>query len=184
MLLILILVIGAFVAIIYFDVNENTFTKEKESNSNADIGTENVSEVVKVGNVEGNEEDIDKYVNPFHEEYKQEELRDRHYQDYIHKMSHQKVIADTKWGFYKITDVRIDWLLASLDVTYDFLDEGKIYREILTKWKNEDFSKIDQDHNTIWNLQGGSIGEATGILSAEEEKEYIENTREEKGKTE
>ena len=184
MLLILILVIGAFIAIIYFDVNENYFTKEKETNSNAGIENENVSEVVKVGNVEENEENIDKYVNPFHEEYKQEELRDRHYQDYIHKMSHQKVIADTKWGFYKITDVRIDWLLASLDVTYDFLDEGKVYREILTKWKNEDFSKVDQDHNTIWNLQGGSIGEATGILSTEEEKEYIENTREEKGKTE
>jgi len=184
MLLILILVIGAFIAIIYFDVNENYFTKEKETNSNAGIENENVSEVVKVGNVEKNEENIDKYVNPFHEEYKQEELRDRHYQDYIHKMSHQKVIADTKWGFYKITDVRIDWLLASLDVTYDFLDEGKVYREILTKWKNEDFSKVDQDHNTIWNLQGGSIGEATGILSTEEEKEYIENTREEKGKTE
>jgi len=184
MLLILILVIGAFIAIIYLDVNENYFTKEKETNSNAGIENENVSEVVKVGNVEENEENIDKYVNPFHEEYKQEELRDRHYQDYIHKMSHQKVIADTKWGFYKITDVRIDWLLASLDVTYDFLDEGKVYREILTKWKNEDFSKVDQDHNTIWNLQGGSIGEATGILSTEEEKEYIENTREEKGKTE
>src|SRR5690625_2945227 len=134
MLLILILVIGAFIAIIYFDVNENYFTKEKETNSNAGIENENVSEVVKVGNVEKNEENIDKYVNPFHEEYKQEELRDRHYQDYIHKMSHQKVIADTKWGFYKITNERIDWLLGSLEKTYDSLNEGKIYRDILTKW--------------------------------------------------
>lgn len=186
MLVILILVIGAIVGIIYLDVNGNFFTKEKESNSNAsaNLENENVSEVVKVGNVEENEGNIDKYVNPFHEEYQQEELRDRHYQDYIHKMSHQKVIADTKWGFYKITDQRIDWLLESLDVTYDFLNEGKIYKEILTKWKNGDFSKVDQDHNTIWTLQGGSIGEATGILSAEEEKEYIENTREEKGDTE
>src|SRR5690625_4610589 len=184
MLLILILVIGAFIAIIYFDVNENYFTKEKETNSNAGIENENVSEVVKVGNVEKNEENIDKYVNPFHEEYKQEELSDRHYQDYIHKMSHQKVIADTKWGFYKITDERIEWLLKSLEINYESLYEGKTYRDILSKWKNGNFSQVDQDHNVIWRLQGGSIGEATGILNAEEEKEYVENTREAKGKTE
>ena len=186
MVSLLFLVIIGIIAVVYFDINENLF--KEADNSNADTNQENIREVVKVGQ-EDLEEEIkkeseEKYVNPFQEEYTQEELTDRHYQDYIHKMSHQKVIADAKWGFYKITNERIDWLLDSLEKTYDSLNEGKIYRDILTKWKNEDFSKVDQDHNTIWNLQGGSIGEATGILSAEEEKEYIENTREEKGKTE
>jgi len=185
MVAILVIVIVGFATVLYFDINENPFTKDDHSHS--DANQESVSEVVKVGqeDIGGEEkEKQEKFENPFHEAYQQVELRDRHYQDYIHKMSHQKVIADTKWGFYKITDERIGWLLDSLEITYEFLDEGKIYKDILTKWKNGDFSKIDQDHNTIWSLQGGSIGEATGILSEDEEKEYLENTREEKGKTE
>lgn len=141
MMFILMLVISAFVAIIYFEVNENPFTKDKQSNLNENVEDINESDVVKVGNVDDSIGDINKYVNPFREEYNPEQLTDRHYQDYIHKMSHQKVIADTKWGFYRITDERIDWLLESLDITYDFLKDGKIYREILTRWKNEDFSR-------------------------------------------
>ncbi len=178
---ILVIVIGAFGIKLYLDFNEPAFHVEESPDR------EKENEVVEVGRVDNkvlDEENENVYVNPFHEKYTQEELTDRHYQDYIHKMSHQKVIADTKWGFYEITDERIDWLLESLEITYDALNDGKIYRDILTKWKNDDFSRVDQDHNAIWHLQGGSIGEATGILSTEEEKEYIANTREEKGKTE
>lgn len=175
----LVVVIGVFGIKIYLDINEPSLNVEESSDG------EEVKEVLDVDRVE--EKILDEenqYVNPFHEEYKQEELTDRHYQDYIHKMSHQKVVADTKWGFYLITDERIDWLLESLETTYESLGDGKTYRDILSRWQNEDFSRVDQDHNTIWNLQGGSIGKATGILNAEEEKEYIENTHEAKGKTE
>lgn len=175
----LIVVIVVFGMKLYSDFNETSLPVEENTND------EEFNEVVEVGRVEEKESDSDvneenEYVNPFHESYTSEELTDRHYQDYIHKMSHQKVIADTKWGFYRITEERIDWLLESLEVTYDSLNEGKIYREILMRWKSEDFSRVDQDHNVIWRLQGGSIGEATGILSAEEEKRYIEDTSEKK----
>lgn len=173
---VLILVIGSFVTIIYFDFNGFSFNVKDSPNLEEDI----------TGNNEVIQMDIEKepkkqeYLNPFNQKQKQEELTDRHYQDYIHKMSHQKVIADTKWGFYLITDERIEWLLESLEITYDSLDDGKIYRDILSKWKNGDFSKVDQDHNMIWNIQGGSIGKATGILNKEEEENYIENTTEAK----
>lgn len=173
----LIIVIGVFGIKVYLDFNEPSLHVEESPDE------EEVNEVVEVGRVEEsdlNENEEKEYLNPFHEAYKQEDLADRNFQDYIHKMSHQKVIADTKWGFYLITEERIDFLLESLEVNYDSLNEGKIYREILMRWKNEDFSRVDQDHNAIWGLQGGSIGEATGILSAEEEKRYIEGTTEKK----
>lgn len=173
----LILVIGTFAVIIYFDINDQSFNVRDSPKEDDEV----VNKIVEVDHKNiGELEQNQAYQNPFNEEHKQEELTDRHYQDYLHQMSHQKVVADTKWGFYLITDERMDWLLESLEITYDSLNEGKIYRNILSKWKNGDFSTVDQDHNVIWRLQGGSIGEATGILSADEEKEYIQNTREEK----
>ena len=43
---------------------------------------------------------------------------------------------------------------------------------------SSDFSQVDQDHNTVWRLQGGTIGEATGILTPKEEQAYIESHKE------
>ncbi|WJH33740.1 DUF6241 domain-containing protein [Paenibacillus sp. CC-CFT747] len=48
--------------------------------------------------------------------------------------------------------------------------------EIARKWKAGDFSTVDQDHNFFWGLEGGNLGKAEGILSAAEEKEFIEKT--------
>ncbi len=50
-----------------------------------------------------------------------------------------------------------------------------VYRDILERWADGDFSRVDQDHNAIWNMQNGTIGKATGILNAEEEKVYKES---------
>nr|WP_238482656.1 DUF6241 domain-containing protein [Lederbergia galactosidilytica] len=91
-------------------------------------------------------------------------------------MSHQKIIADEKWGFYEITPERIDWLLHGLKQT-DF-KSASLYKDILERWKEGDFSKVDKDHNAIWQLQGGTIGKATGILSPEEEETFLQETKE------
>lgn len=115
------------------------------------------------------------YINPFGDLKKLEDLTDGDYQNYIHKMSHQKVRADVKWGFYEITSERIYWLLEGLDQVK--LEHREIYRDILERWVNDDFSQVDKDHNSIWRLQGGTIGEATGILSPEEEEEYIKSQK-------
>lgn len=115
------------------------------------------------------------YENPFGESKAHRHLRDGDYQNYIHQMAHQKVIADVKWGFIEITEERIDWLLKGLQETE--LEHEDVYRDILERWATDNFGQVDQDHNTIWRLQGGTIGEATGILSPEEEEAYIKSAR-------
>ncbi|WP_188456303.1 DUF6241 domain-containing protein [Virgibacillus oceani] len=126
------------------------------------------------------EEDLtvfkEKGLNPFGEDTKMEELTDIRYQEYIHGMSHQKVKASKKWGFYEIHPERIQWLLDGLDKV-DLANE-KVYRDILKKWSEANFSSADDDHNTIWNLQGGTVGRAIGVLSAEEEQKYVDNQSE------
>ncbi|MGI8314881.1 DUF6241 domain-containing protein [Halobacillus mangrovi] len=110
--------------------------------------------------------------NPFGQAVAGSEMTDDTYQEYIHWMSHQKVKAKEKWGYYELHPKRIDWLLEELEQT-DVTHE-KVYREILEKWKAEDFSTVDEDHNRIWRLQDGSVGKASGILSPDEEQAYIE----------
>ena len=115
----------------------------------------------------------EKGLNPFGQQTTLEQLTDTDYQEYIHGMSHQKVQAEQKWGFYHINSERIDWLLDGLNNTE--LSHSNVYRQILEKWANGDFQTADNDHNAIWELQGGTIGRATGVLSSEEEKKYIES---------
>lgn len=112
-------------------------------------------------------------LNPFGEPTKMNELDDYIYQEYIHGMSHQKVKASKKWGFYEVHPNRIKWLLEGLDEVE--LDNESIYRDILEKWSDGKFSSVDDDHNAIWSLQNGTVGKATGILSTDEEQAYVES---------
>jgi len=97
---------------------------------------------------------------------------------YIHRMSHQKVRAEEKWGFYLITDERIEWLLDAVKQNKDHLMYGDEYLEILTRWSESDFSKVVEEHNWVWKIQGGTDEKekATGILS-EKKNENIFITR-------
>ncbi|MGD7010374.1 DUF6241 domain-containing protein [Metabacillus sp. 84] len=95
-------------------------------------------------------------------------------QNAIHGMSHQKVEAEDKWGFIPLTSERIKRLIAVLQHNQENYEHYRTYKEILDRWNDNDFSKVDHDHNRIWELQNGNVGKATGILSAEEEKEFIE----------
>ncbi|MGP4073287.1 DUF6241 domain-containing protein [Piscibacillus sp. B03] len=124
-----------------------------------------------------NSED-DASLNPFGDPYSSDDMSDSRVQEYIHKMSHQKVQASEKWGFYRITDERIAWLQESLDASEESLKHYNLYKSILDRWAAGDFSRADEDHNAIWKLQGGTIGRATGILSAEEERAYINSAKE------
>lgn len=91
----------------------------------------------------------------------------------IHKMSHQKVKAQKKWGALQITDERVERLIEVVEANN--YNNSSIYLSILNRWAEGDFSKVDHDHNEIWSLQGGTVGRATGILSEEEERQYIES---------
>lgn len=92
----------------------------------------------------------------------------------IHSMSHQKVIADKKWGAIPLTTERVNRLIEAVEGNRSGYANSKLYLDILTRWANGDFSRVDSDHNAIWNLQGGTVGKATGIASPQEEKEFIE----------
>lgn len=112
--------------------------------------------------------------NPFGEKIAQEELDDSDIQEYIHGMSHQKVRAEEKWGFYELNSTRVNWLLEGLNKA-GRLNHEQVYIGILDNWMDGDFSSIDDDHNAIWSIQGGTVGKATGILSEEEEQAYIDS---------
>jgi len=91
----------------------------------------------------------------------------------IHKMTHQKIVASDKWGAIEMTKERIDELYELVDKS-DFEHRGEL-KTILDRWKAGDFSRVDEDHNTVWRIQGGSIGRAQGIMSKEQEDIFIEN---------
>ena len=102
------------------------------------------------------------------------DMKEDEIMDAIHKMSHQKVVSSKKWGAIPLTPGRVNQLLKVVQKNEKNYDHSSVYKEILERWSQGDFSSVDEDHNEIWNLQGGTVGKAVGILSVEEEKKYIE----------
>ena len=96
-------------------------------------------------------------------------------QQIIHSMSHQKVKADHKWGKIIITQERIALLINAVEENKASWENSKLYLDILNRWHEGDFSKADEDHNVIWELQGGNIGRAEGLLNAIEEQKYLDS---------
>lgn len=90
---------------------------------------------------------------------------------FMHEMTHQKVEADEKWGFRPMNDTTILMLIERLEKG-EFSYKHELI-EIATRWSIGDFSVVDEDHNYIWQLQGGTVGKATGILSPAEEQQYV-----------
>lgn len=88
----------------------------------------------------------------------------------LHYMTHQKVTATTKWGSLEITDERINELVKVLDEKE--FEHEIYYRETLKDWKAGDFSNSVDVHNRIWNAQGGTLGRALGLMTADEEAVY------------
>ena len=100
-------------------------------------------------------------------------MEDYQLENAIHFMSHQKIEADEKWGLLPLTTERVTRLINVIETNQNDYKNSELYLNILNRWSKNDFSQIDRDHNEIWALQGGTIGRATGILSYEEELEYI-----------
>lgn len=91
----------------------------------------------------------------------------------LHKMTHQKIKADKKWGAIPLVE-------KTVDEAYELVKTNKtknhdVLLAIVTKWKNKDFSSVDDDHNTIWTIQGGNTGRATGKMNETEERKFIIN---------
>lgn len=91
----------------------------------------------------------------------------------MHKMTHQKVIASEKWGIIQMNQESISKAKQLLQAS-DFNSKEELL-EMVSRWEKGQFNQVDDDHNFIWSLQGGSIGRATGILTDQQEQEFIEN---------
>ncbi|MGN8843335.1 DUF6241 domain-containing protein [Niallia sp. HCP3S3_B10] len=95
-------------------------------------------------------------------------MKELEIQDAIHQMSHTKVYADEKWGSIEPTQGRIARLLEVIKENTDVYENSRLYLSILERWQENDFSNAVEDHNDIWNLQDGTIGKATRLLTEEE----------------
>lgn len=100
-----------------------------------------------------------------------EQITDQKMAEFIHCMSHQYVQAAEKWCFIENTPARVDHLLALLDDTS--LEHGDTWRTILTRWDQGNFTLADADHNAAWNVLGGTVGRATGLLTPKEVDAYL-----------
>lgn len=89
----------------------------------------------------------------------------------MNKMCHQKIEASEKWGAIPMIPDTINAVYTIVEAS-KFTDKEELL-QILTKWKNNDFSSVDSDHNTVWQLEGGTVGKATGIATPKEEAEFI-----------
>ncbi|MGG1630912.1 DUF6241 domain-containing protein [Rossellomorea sp. NRS-1567] len=165
--------LGVYIAVGSLDMGTGT------SESQQDPSDGNVEQTAGVEMKDDGDEakKVSKGGNPFGEEVKTP-LSEKLMQQYIHAMSHQKVAAKEKWSFFEITDERIDYLLNQLEIN-QYKHEGT-YKDILTSWKEGDFSGAVSDHNKVWRIQEGTIGKATSLLSPKEEEVYLNKQKTEK----
>lgn len=96
----------------------------------------------------------------------------------MHKMVHQKVKAEDKWGAIPMSDDTVSQLIEFLEKS-DLRSKDALLK-IAHDWKAGNFSHADKDHNFFWEQQGGTIGKAYGLLTPEEEAEFIKNNFENK----
>lgn len=95
--------------------------------------------------------------------------------DMIHRMTHQKVRAESKLGHLKITDERIDEVISILE-KYDVDDRTFLHEEMLD-WKDGDFSNSVKVHNVITQPSEANRvnpGAAYGMLYPDEEEKFME----------
>lgn len=104
---------------------------------------------------------------------------DENIQTALHEMAHQKTKADQKWGYIFITQERIESLLEIINS--NDVAQKSTYVDILERWKQGKYEKVDTDHNKIWKLQSGNLGEGKGVMSQAEQKELINQVFIQKG---
>lgn len=93
-------------------------------------------------------------------------------QNAIHHMSHSMVYADKKWGHLEPSQERIERLLEVLKQNQSSYENTGLYISILERWQEGDYSHAVSDHNQMWNLQEGTVGKATRLLSNDEVNSY------------
>ena len=73
-----------------------------------------------------------------------------------------------------MSEENIGNMLKIVKENYDHYKHSDFYEKTLLSWQEGDFSNAVSVHNTIWNWHNGTVGRATGLMSAEQEAEYVE----------
>ena len=103
------------------------------------------------------------------------DMEEERVQIYLHQMTHQKIVADKKRGAVEMSDENIGNMLKIVEENYDYYEHSDFYETTLMAWKDGDFSNAVSVHNTIWDWHNGTVGRATGLMSQEQEAEYVES---------
>jgi len=67
----------------------------------------------------------------------------------------------------------------NINAVYDFINDSETidYKSellrIVGKWKEGNFDSIVEVHNYLWGEQNGNVGKATGVLTPEEEAQFV-----------
>ncbi|PLR95725.1 DUF6241 domain-containing protein [Bacillus sp. T33-2] len=89
----------------------------------------------------------------------------------MHKMTHQKVRAERKFGAIPMVEDTVSQVYDIVSNS-NFAEKEKLL-EIAGNWKKGWFDNIHSDHNFLWEHQEGSVGKAYGVLSSAEENEFV-----------
>ena len=91
----------------------------------------------------------------------------------IHYMSHQKIRAEHKHGHIPLTRDTVDQLYDAIYSKEDSKHED-LFKDIIDRWNEEDWSAIDHEHNIVWKYdREENIGAAYNKASALEEMNDI-----------
>ncbi|WP_088292472.1 PRK06770 family protein [Bacillus mycoides] len=94
----------------------------------------------------------------------------------MHRMVHQKVKSSEKWGFIEMTNKEISSAKNAVESSTNFKYKSKLL-STLERWEKGDFSQTVEEHNFLWEIQGGDTGKATERFSPEEEKQYVKEMK-------
>ncbi|WP_058306447.1 DUF6241 domain-containing protein [Gracilibacillus massiliensis] len=159
-------VIGFAIFIIFALVSENSADEASQDETNEKEVTESVADK------ESKQQDQESIQEEVQEVDEEKILSENSFMNTLHKMTHQKIHAEEKWGAVEITQDRIDLMLnIAKDSTFTHRD---FYMQALTAWQTGNFSNAVEVHNYIWERQNGTIGRASRLLTEEEEQQYVE----------
>lgn len=86
-------------------------------------------------------------------------------QIYLHRMTHQHVVADEKWGGIDSSPENIQNLLIIVQANQNAYKHGNFYIQVLEQWQDGNFDNAVGVHNTIWSWHGGTVGRATSLIN-------------------
>src|SRR5690606_7353114 len=98
-------------------------------------------------------------------------MHENRVQTAIHRMSHQKIRADAKWGFLPLTEERVQRRIEVVEAN-DY-KHSETYMARLKRWERHDFSQADKHHNAMWTIQNRTLAKAAALLRIQEEKAFI-----------